>query len=245
MDASEALVETHLRSLGLGAVVFEPDGNIPPDFLIDGRIAVEVRRLNVNVDAGKGMEGLEETSISLRHRMLKLLADYGSAPAGETWAVGYTFSRPISPWRRLEPAIRMVLDGFGGPKESDRRDFQLEPGFRLKLRRVTPASERYIPLGESDLDAAGYVVPMVTENLIHCIAEKSAKIAPHKHKYAEWWLVMPDFTNNVLHVLGGRERPDIAIAHHFDRIVVIDPDRPDRAIEVVTEAVGLAQVDER
>ncbi|MBX3429976.1 MAG: hypothetical protein KF779_10370 [Hyphomonadaceae bacterium] len=238
MDATEVLVERYLLSLGLGEVVFEPDGNIAPDFVVGGRIAVEVRRLNVSVDAGKGMEGLEETAISLRGKMLKLLESYGPSTSGETWAVGYTFRRPISTWRTLERPIRSVLDGFGGAKEGDRKDFQLERGFRLKLRRLTPGVERYVPLGEHDLDAGGYVVPMVTENLVHCIAEKSAKIAPHKHKYAEWWLVMPDFTNNVLHVLSGPERLDVAVAHVFDRIVVIDPDRPARALEVVTTDAG-------
>jgi len=44
MDEAEMLSEAFLRSRGFKAVVYEPDGNIPPDFLCDTRVAVEVRR---------------------------------------------------------------------------------------------------------------------------------------------------------------------------------------------------------
>ncbi len=48
MDQSESHARDYLEHLGLGRVVYQPDGNVPPDFLVDGRIAVEVRRLNEN-----------------------------------------------------------------------------------------------------------------------------------------------------------------------------------------------------
>jgi hypothetical protein len=46
MKSEERIAENYLTSLGFENVVFEPDGNIPPDFFVDDRIAVEVRRLN-------------------------------------------------------------------------------------------------------------------------------------------------------------------------------------------------------
>ena len=44
----ETAVDRFLRHSGFTDLVFEPDGNIPPDFVVEGRIAVEVRRLNQN-----------------------------------------------------------------------------------------------------------------------------------------------------------------------------------------------------
>jgi hypothetical protein len=41
MNDSEKLVFEYLKSRGFDKVVYEPDGKVPPDFLIDGRIAVE------------------------------------------------------------------------------------------------------------------------------------------------------------------------------------------------------------
>jgi len=44
MDSSERIVYEYLSSQGFSDVAYEPDGNVPPDFLLNGRIAVEVRR---------------------------------------------------------------------------------------------------------------------------------------------------------------------------------------------------------
>ncbi len=57
MDTSESLVRDFLLYRGYADIVYEPDGNVPPDFLIDGRIAVEVRRLNQNHEAGSRAHG--------------------------------------------------------------------------------------------------------------------------------------------------------------------------------------------
>jgi hypothetical protein len=48
MNSKEKIAQNYLVSLGFKDIVFEPDGNIPPDFAVEGKIAVEVRRLNQN-----------------------------------------------------------------------------------------------------------------------------------------------------------------------------------------------------
>jgi len=47
-DPSETQARRYLEHLGCKDIVYEPDGNVPPDFVVDGRIGVEVRRLNQN-----------------------------------------------------------------------------------------------------------------------------------------------------------------------------------------------------
>lgn len=54
MDRSEGFARVHLHHRGFDDVVFEPSPNEPPDFLINGKIAVEVRRLNQNFIASSG-----------------------------------------------------------------------------------------------------------------------------------------------------------------------------------------------
>ena len=62
LDDSESLVEQYLIGLDRGVVVFEPDGNIPPDFSLAGTIGVEVRRLNQNYEQPDGsVENLEKS----------------------------------------------------------------------------------------------------------------------------------------------------------------------------------------
>ena len=60
----ERIVESYLISLQIGKVVYEPDGKVPPDFLVDGRIAVEVRRLNQHYAVEGVSEGLSKTPTS-------------------------------------------------------------------------------------------------------------------------------------------------------------------------------------
>ncbi|MEZ4719401.1 MAG: hypothetical protein R2851_25450 [Caldilineaceae bacterium] len=47
-DSERKAYEDTFAAQGFENVVYEPDGNIPPDFLVDERIAIEVRRLNQN-----------------------------------------------------------------------------------------------------------------------------------------------------------------------------------------------------
>ena len=50
MDSSERIAYQYLSHQGFSDVAYEPDGNVPPDFLLNGRIAVEVRRLRKELD---------------------------------------------------------------------------------------------------------------------------------------------------------------------------------------------------
>ena len=66
MDSSEALAHNYFAHLGFSRIDYEPEGSSrPPDFLLDSRIAVEVRRLNqieTHSQAIGEPRGLEEIS---------------------------------------------------------------------------------------------------------------------------------------------------------------------------------------
>jgi len=62
--------------------VYEPDGNTPPDFLVNGTIAVEVRRLNQNEIIESGHRGLEVTTFPLRDGSCSGLNDQLLIPQG-------------------------------------------------------------------------------------------------------------------------------------------------------------------
>src|SRR5437867_7019158 len=106
MDSSERIVSEYLSHHGFRDVVFEPDGDRTPDFLLNGRIAVEVRRLNQNEDTPNGPRGLGEGAIPLQAKVSRLLGTLGSSDGGETWYVVYSFRRPLPPWDELANALR-------------------------------------------------------------------------------------------------------------------------------------------
>jgi hypothetical protein len=81
MRWEEELAQHYLVSLGLGQVVYEPEPNLPPDFLINGTVAVEVRRLNQNeitaggpFKPGFGLSGDVQISSTLSSRPERIIA---------------------------------------------------------------------------------------------------------------------------------------------------------------------------
>jgi hypothetical protein len=83
MKREEKLAHQYLVSLGQGPVVYEPERNLPPDFLLNETIAVEVRRLNQNEITETGeRHGLEETWIPFNVQFRKLLASFGPLEVG-------------------------------------------------------------------------------------------------------------------------------------------------------------------
>lgn len=104
MDDSEKTAKKYLEYLGFEGIVYEPDGNVPPDFLVNGRIAIEVRRLNQNEGNGSGFRGLEEIAIPLQMKIGKLLASLGPPKSGSSWFVHYTVRRPVPAWGVLRSA---------------------------------------------------------------------------------------------------------------------------------------------
>jgi hypothetical protein len=227
MNEDEAIANEFLKSLNIGGVCFEPYGNIPPDFQVDGRkIGVEVRRLNQNHVFPDGEKhAYEHLGIRMWHRMTKLLKQFGPSYEGESWHVTMTFRRPLD-WRRTEMDVVSQLDNF---KQSDSRaDTTLKFGdnFELDLDRARKDVGSFFNLwGSCDGDAGGAILAEVERNLRLCIEEKERKTAPYRDRYDEWWLVLINYVD--LHMeaedyetfIVGSAPP---IAHSFNRIILID-----------------------
>lgn len=237
MDDSEQLADQYLRQLGAGAVVFEPDGNVTPDFSLDGRIGVEVRRLNQNYIRPDGSrEGIEELAIPLWQRLKRLLRSAGVSVDGESWFVGMDFRRPVGPWKPLEAKIKSELTAFMQSEERLQKSIQVIPNFELEFFRASKDHGTFFLLGAiSDGDSGGWVMGEVEKNLRLCIAEKESKIAPQRSKYSEWWLVLADHIDYSMET-EDRElfRSEVmpGISHSFAKIVLIDPRDHRRAFEV-------------
>lgn len=101
MDDTEKIVRSHLAHQGFTDIIYEPDGNVPPDFLLNGAIAVEVRRLNQHFNTGSIMEGLEVVARSQWDKLKNLLRSLGPPDDCRCWFVMQDFGRPMEDWRSL------------------------------------------------------------------------------------------------------------------------------------------------
>jgi hypothetical protein len=245
MNESERVVRDYLVSLRLGPVVFEPDGNQPPDFLVDGRIAVEARRLNANELVGVGHRGLEETSIPLYRAVSKALEASGPPISGCSWYVHCTYRRPLPSWREVEYRLQQAVVGLRANAGEPPTRMLLGTFGQFEFVRAGDAKDTLlVPGGFCDEDEGGFVVADVARNLQYCVAEKTNKVERVRHKYRAWWLVFEDriaygFLNSedVLAV-----RSQVEGIDGFGRVVLVSPLNPVRAVEVWTgpAAPGIA-----
>ena len=236
MDRSETIAKKYLESLSFKDVIFEPDGNIPPDFLCDQKVAVEVRRLNQHKETPSGkFKGLDETSIPFLHRLQNELKNYGPSLDSISWFVLFKFSRPIEKWKTLRPKIKESLKAFKYSETEGICTISISPTFELELVRASEVKDDYLFAfgGISDTDSGGWLLQELQKNLQIVIDEKTEKISRVRHKYPEWWLVLLD---HIGFSLSDIEREifegQIESKNNWDKIVLLDPRDGERAYEI-------------
>ncbi|MGC2504184.1 MAG: hypothetical protein WA400_18810, partial [Silvibacterium sp.] len=207
-------------------IIHEPDGNVTPDFLVDGRIAVEVRRLNQNeiTESGKP-KGLEVLQFALNNSIREVLASFGPAKNGTCWLVGYRFSRPLPNLTEIKQKVLEVLTAFRDGLTED-REFLIADRLTLNLAPATNAWPDYFVLGGfSDRNAGGWLEHELKKNIEICVREKTKKIARARAKYPEWWLVLIDR-------IGYGDKGTISIEHDWNKIILVNPLNPEHGYEL-------------
>lgn len=226
VDATEQLVYDYLRHQGYTEIAYEPDGKVPPDFLVNGRIAVEARRLNQNYAASSRPHGLEEDARPLWESIEKLALSLGPPLHGKSWFLFLNFRRPIKIGKQLKTAIRSVLQSFIISPSEENTEIEIDRSLSLEL---FPASVLhatfYVMGGQMDLDSGGWMLAEVERNLRLCIREKTEKRNKNaKQYYPEWWLVLSDHIGYGLASYDREQlREQVSFSHDWDRIVLINP----------------------
>ena len=224
MDRSEQIVSEYLLHRGFRDVVYEPDGNTTPDFLIDGRIAVEVRRLNQNEDTPNGHRGLENITIPLQAKIGALLKTLGPSN-GESWYVMYRLRRPLPAWKHLATSLRSELLEFRNNTDRHQLTRTIAPTFHITLIKAGKSyPDFFVPGGYADSDSGGFVLAELNRNIRICVMEKTKKVACARTKYPEWWLILVDHIG-----YGNDERNHEEVhqlfqfEHSWDKIVLVNP----------------------
>jgi hypothetical protein len=194
MKPEEILAQTYLNSLGYGVAKYEPDGNVPPDFLLDPSIAVEVRRLNKQIDVGGKREGIEQAEVSLARAVEKTLLKFNSQFSGKTYFVWYRYRRPLSSIKALSKRLESVLQQFLQNSGPTPMEFNIDPSFDIKIVWARPRQGRcFVVAGNSDRERGGWIVDDMIKNIQHCSHEKTLKVAAYRARYTSWWLLLVDF----------------------------------------------------
>lgn len=232
MDPTEQKAKVYLVSRGFRDrdIVYEPNGNIPPDFLIENRIAVEVRLLNKHFITADGKYIPLTTLSNSLCRELENICDALGPPKDErSWYIVPNFQRPsLTPWRKSKRKIISELQSVRATAEQANKVIEVDENLKLELLR---AGRRYSTCfvlgGLADQDSGGFVLHDKQKNLEICIEDKAHKVAPYRAKYPEWWLLLIDDLN-----LGDFDQ--VTVHHTFDKLIILH--RNGQATEIKSKA---------
>jgi hypothetical protein len=231
VDTAEKHVAEFLRRRG-HSFKPEPDGNIPPDFLVDDLIAVEVQRLS-QTETGRTTTHLE-TAIPLWRHVKKLTLEMGPPTHGASWYLYYRFRRPIN-LRKLKGDLKRHLLAFRDAASHQKTILNVGDNFKLEIHPAPRARETFfVMLGSSDQDGGGFLFDQIERSATTCIAKKTGKIEKYRAKYSVWWLVVVDFIAYGLDDLDVQQfKTQVSIPHWgWDKVIVLSPDDPTRFFEI-------------
>jgi len=224
MNREEKIVETYLKSMGFKDVVFEPDGNITPDFSIDGKIAVEVRRLNQQFFTKDEVQGLEETRMPLFKLLESSLRVFDSQYQGRSYWVSIRFHRPVQKGNFIKKAIVKALTDFLSRPFPPPWDVKVTENIYCHIYPSQVVEGKVFRFaGGTDRESGGWVLAEFIKNFNHCVEEKTEKIKGYHDKYNSWWLILVD---QIAHGFNKSEKDEVKslvnVHISWDKVIVLD-----------------------
>ena len=213
----------------------------PPDFVVDGKYAVEVRRMNPVIEIDGKIRGEEELQIPLFRAAKTVLDSFGPPVNGNGFYVNCTYDYsqlPLPQSEALEQEIKEALQPFRDailkpnqiPPCLPSSPLELECGIRLDLWFGRPRSSMFALQHASD-GKGGRVSGEVRKSLQHSIEEKCSKIAKRENLYPdhEWWLLLIDRILGVsVQSLPESEleslHKEVQVQEPVSRVIVISPE---------------------
>ena len=220
----------------------------PPDFIVEGCYAVEVRRLNWMTDIAGESKGIEDFEKPLERLVKKVLAHSCKSAGAFTVFVDCTYplDRALPRQRVVESqvgdAVMTLQENIQGDLSAGRSPrhsaIRLECGIELRFspwRLGVPGGYELV-----DVDVAtasrGWVVADATDNIARSIQDKTRKVVKRDrvNDFRAWWLVLVDH----IHAVPLREadlnkvRGALPPRDLWSRIIVVSPENPEWFFEL-------------
>ncbi|MBK8814044.1 MAG: hypothetical protein IPN42_00290 [Methylococcaceae bacterium] len=229
MDITEAYVRKYLLANGFTDIVYEPEGKVPPDFVINNSIAIEVTRLNSHYQDTSDFHETyahQEYFPKVWQGLEKLLKKFGPAIDGESWYVDFSLIHPFKGWSNVKNEVEELLIAFKNSDEKINRNYRilecLSIGF---IQRISKSEDYYVLGGGAEDEIGCFVVDEIYRNLEILISKKELKISNYHYKYLEWWLILVDLIN-----WGHTDSDDLnqlrslpKIKSMWDKVIIISP----------------------
>lgn len=229
MKREEKIAEKYFKSVGHKNIIFEPKGNRTPDFEIDSKIAIEVRRLNQFYNG----EPIEKKQYNLLPRIIKHIESFGNGNHEKSAFFSIKYSRPITFNKKIKEKISLILESHCSSIELT-KNYKISDNLEIDFIPSTEIFDNQYQFGLSiDYNQGGLVLGNIYESLKVIIPEKIEKTEKYKSDYGTWWLALVDFIGNGLSESEIQNlRNSIDFDLYFDKIFIISYSEPIRGREL-------------
>ena len=224
------------------------DQRDPPDFLVEGRIGVEVRRLNWMTDTNRRNQGAEELEHALGATIGKILEAAGAPPGGYSVYVSCDLLHDsLPPKEVIQEQVRQAVGEYvdflsktvRSGKSPVSRLTRLRSRLDMHFYPYWPSGTGKFELGQVEVATPmrGWVVQDLVDNINRCIEEKTDKLKERFHLYPEWWLVLVDYN---IYALGQHDeswqtvRDSLVCTEPWARIVVLSQTDPRLKVDMIS-----------
>lgn len=206
----------------------------PPDYLVDDRIAVEVRRLNQNYESNGRYEGLEKVAEPTYRTIQKILKSFGPPRCGISWYVSFRFRRPNLTKQIVIKRVKYALECFINNPIHDNVSLYLGDDLSIEIEKADRACTDFYELfGFGDDDEGGWLLQEMERNVKLCICEKTEKTERVRALYSYWWLVLVDHISYATARLRRDQlRPHIPCVERWSKIIILHPSNDERWYEI-------------
>lgn len=235
MNREEKLAQSYLATLSPESLIFEPDGNVPPDFLLNNSVAIEVTRLNEHIEVQGTLKRLDDESPSIISFIKQVLEKYESTINDACFFVNVYIKRPFGNKKKVKKKLIDLLNTFCISDDvSNYKKFEITDGLSLRFRKGTfKECSPAFRLGEIiEHERGGWVFEEISRNTVHCINNKSLKIAPYKTQYQEWWLVLIDTIAYGCYNEYIEDFKKVIDKGEFDKVIVLEPSKGNYIFEI-------------
>lgn len=220
MKPEEESAQKYFLNQGYTNIIFEPKGNRPPDFLLNDKIAVEVRRLNQL----ENKEPIEKLQYKLLPKLNKTIHNYGSDDFDKSVWIDVQFFRPLKVNKKLFERVETVLQIHSKDMDQE-KEYEPVPNLLLK---IFPSQKRlnfkFNVASSMDGSHGGFVVHDIHESLKLILEEKDRKISSYKREFDTWWLALIGYIGYGLSEYDLNQlKETIDFPLRFEKIIFISP----------------------
>lgn len=222
-NKDEIRAKKYLQTLNFTNIEYEPLGNVTPDFLLDKKIAVEVRRINRNHIDENNFISVENVEMALIKKIKHLINTFkcnfhiNSAYISITLSKSFTMQSKKTILRKIKRILSIQMKSIAQAK-----NYSIANVLDITFTPIQKQLNAYTYVGCNG--DSFWLLHQLHKKMQSVIDEKNKKIEKNFNLYSEWWLILVD---SIIYGLDEEDFIDLQKLHldkrRFTKVIIISP----------------------